>query len=52
LQNPNQFYGDNMQNLRTEKKRTYRKKKKEYQKGKINDLESNNRKLLEFCTEI
>jgi hypothetical protein len=44
LQNPSQINGDNMQNLRCETSRTFRKKKREYLKGKINELETNNRK--------
>jgi hypothetical protein len=43
LQNPNQINGDNLQNLRLETNRTFRNKKREYLKGKINDLETNNK---------
>jgi hypothetical protein len=43
LQNPNQINGDNLQNLRHETSRTFRNKKKEYLKGKINELETNNK---------
>jgi hypothetical protein len=31
--------GDNLQNLRHEASRTFRKKKRDYLKGKINELE-------------
>jgi hypothetical protein len=43
LQNPNQINGDNLQNLRRETSRRFRKKKREYLKGKINELETNNK---------
>jgi hypothetical protein len=43
LQNPSQINGDNLKNLRCETSRTFRKKKREYLKGKINELETNNR---------
>jgi hypothetical protein len=43
LQNPNQTNGDILQNLRRETSRTFRKKKREYLKGKICELESNNK---------
>jgi hypothetical protein len=35
--------GDNLQNLRCETSRTFRNKKREYLKGKINELETNNK---------
>jgi hypothetical protein len=44
LQNPSQISGDNLQNIRCEISRTFRNKKKEYLKGTINDLETNNKK--------
>jgi hypothetical protein len=43
LQNPSQINGGNLQNLRHETSRTFRKKKWEYLKGKINELETNNK---------
>jgi hypothetical protein len=43
LQNPSQLNGDNLQNLRCETSRTFRNKRKEYLKGKINELETNNK---------
>jgi hypothetical protein len=43
LQNPSQINGNNLQNLRCETSRTFRNKKREYLKGKINELETNNR---------
>jgi hypothetical protein len=42
LQNPSQINGDNLKNLRSETSRTFRNKKK-YLKGKINELEANNK---------
>jgi hypothetical protein len=52
LQNPNQISGDNLKNIRPETSRTFRNKKRECMKGKINELESNNKnKKLEICTE-
>jgi hypothetical protein len=47
-QNLSQINGDNLQNLRCETTRTFRNKKREYQKDKINELET---KILEICTE-
>jgi hypothetical protein len=43
LQNPNQISRDNLQNLRHETSRIFRNKKREYLKGKINELETNNK---------
>jgi hypothetical protein len=43
LQNPSQINGDNQKNLRRETSRTFRKKKMEYLKEKINKLETNNK---------
>jgi hypothetical protein len=43
LQNPSQIDGDNLQNLRHETSRTFRKKKREYLKYKINELATNNK---------
>jgi hypothetical protein len=43
LQNPNQINGDNLQNLRRETSRTFRKKEREYLIDKINELETNNK---------
>jgi hypothetical protein len=43
LQNPSQINGDSLQNLRHETSRTFRKKKREYLRGKINELETNNK---------
>jgi hypothetical protein len=43
LQNPSQINGDNLKNLRCETSRIFRKKKREYLKGKINVLETNNK---------
>jgi hypothetical protein len=43
LQNPNQISRDNLKNLRSETSRTFRNKKREYLKGKINEPETNNK---------
>jgi hypothetical protein len=43
LQNPSQINGDNLKNLRCETNRKFRNKKKEYLKGNINELETNNK---------
>jgi hypothetical protein len=43
LQNPSQIIGDKLQNLRHETSRTFRKKKREYLKDEINELETNNK---------
>jgi hypothetical protein len=44
LQNPSQINGDNLQHLSRETSRTFRDKTREYLKGKINELETNNNK--------
>jgi predicted metal-dependent hydrolase len=41
--NPSQMNGVNLKNLRSETIRTFRNKKREYLKGKINELETNNK---------
>jgi hypothetical protein len=43
LQNPSQINGNNLQNLRHETNRTFRNKKRKYLKGKISELETNNK---------
>jgi hypothetical protein len=43
LQNPTQINGDNPKNLRREISITFRNKKREYLKGKINDFQINNK---------
>jgi hypothetical protein len=43
LQNPNQINRENLQNLRHETSRIFRNKKREYLKGIINELETNNK---------
>jgi hypothetical protein len=43
LQNPNQTNTDNLQNVRHEASRIYRNKKMKHLKGKINELEANNK---------
>jgi hypothetical protein len=43
LQNPSQTSGDNLQNVRREINRIFGNKKREYLKGKINELETNNK---------
>jgi hypothetical protein len=43
LQNPSQINRHNLQNLRHETSRTFRHKKREYLRDKINELENNNK---------
>jgi hypothetical protein len=43
LQNPNRTNRDNLQNIRHETSRIFRNKKREHLKGKINELEANNK---------
>jgi hypothetical protein len=53
LQNPRQTNGDNLQNLRRETSRIFRNNKREYLKGKINELETNNKtNILEISAEV
>jgi hypothetical protein len=54
LQNTSQINGDNLQNLRCETNRTFRNKKREYMKGKINELETNNKNknIRDLCRGI
>jgi hypothetical protein len=47
LQNPSQTSGDNLNNVRHETGRTFRNKKREYLKEKINELETNRTKISE-----
>jgi hypothetical protein len=52
LQNPSHINGDNLQNLRRETSKIFRKKKMKYMKGKINELDTNNKnKNIRICTE-
>jgi hypothetical protein len=46
LQNPNQINGDDLQNLRCGASRTFRNKKREHLKDKINELETNNKNKI------
>jgi hypothetical protein len=43
FQIPSQINGDNLQNLRRGTSRTFRNKKREYLKDKVNELETNNK---------
>jgi hypothetical protein len=43
VENQSQINGDNLQNIRHETNRTFRNKKREYLKDRINELETNNR---------
>jgi hypothetical protein len=43
LKNPSQINGHNLKNVRRETNRIFRNKKREYLKGKINELETNNK---------
>jgi hypothetical protein len=42
LQNPKQINGDNLKNLRYGTRNIFRKRKREYLKGRFNKLETNN----------
>jgi hypothetical protein len=46
LQNSSQINGDNVRHLRRETSRIFRNKKREYLEGKINELETNNKKNI------
>jgi hypothetical protein len=52
LQNQNHINGDNLQNLRCETSRTFRNKKREYLKGKIDELETNNKNIRDLYRDI
>jgi hypothetical protein len=43
LQNPTEINGDNLKNVRRETSRHFRNKKREYLKGKINELETDSK---------
>jgi hypothetical protein len=43
LHNPSHISGDNLQNLRYETSRTFKNKKREYLKDKVNELETGNK---------
>jgi hypothetical protein len=43
LQDPSEINGDNLKNVRRETSRHFRNKKREYLKGKINELETNSK---------
>jgi hypothetical protein len=43
LQYPSQAYGDNMDNVRSEASRTFKTKKQEYLKKKLNELKTNSK---------
>jgi len=51
LQNPSQINRDKLQNLRRETSRIFKKKNREYLKGQIYDLGTNNEKVLDICIE-
>jgi hypothetical protein len=54
LQNPSQINLDDLQNLRHKNSRTFRNKKREYLKGKINELEHNdkNKNIRDLSRDI
>ena len=53
LQHPNQSNVDNLNNVRCEASRYFRDKKKEYLKGKIDELETNSKKRIsDTCKEV
>jgi hypothetical protein len=43
LQDPNEIYGDNLNNVRREASRHFRNKKREYLKDKIKELVTNSK---------
>jgi hypothetical protein len=51
---PNQINGDDLQNVRRETSRIFRNKKREYLKGKINQLETNtkHKNIRDLCRGI
>jgi len=49
LQFSNHSTVDNLNNVRREASRHFRNKKKEYLKAKIDELETNNKKITETC---
>jgi hypothetical protein len=49
LQNPKQNNGDNLKNLRHETSKIFRRRKREYLKGIINE-NNKNKKKLGICT--
>jgi hypothetical protein len=51
-QNPNQINGYNLKNLRRETSRTFRINKREYLKGKINEHETNIKKITDLYRGI
>jgi hypothetical protein len=51
LQDPNEINGDNLNNVRLEASRHFRNNKRDYLKGKINELETNRTRTSETCTE-
>jgi hypothetical protein len=54
LQDTSQVNGDNMDNVRRDPSRTFRAKKREYLKNKINELETNskNKNIRDLCRDI
>jgi hypothetical protein len=54
LQNPSQISGDDVQNLKHETSRTFRNKKREYMKGRINELgtSNENKNIRDLCRGI
>jgi hypothetical protein len=51
LQSPSQINGNNPQNVRWELSRIFRNKKRQYLKGKSNELETIKTKILQICKE-
>jgi hypothetical protein len=52
LQDPSVVNEDNLSNVRREASRHFRNKKREYLKGKINDLEPNKNKIRDLYRGI
>jgi hypothetical protein len=50
LQDPSEIHGDNLNNVRREAS-TFRNKKREYLKDKINELATNRKRTSETCIE-
>jgi hypothetical protein len=53
LQDPNEINEDNLNNVRCETSRHFRKEKKEYLKDKVNELAMNsrNKNIRDLCRE-
>jgi hypothetical protein len=52
LQDPSEINGDNLNNVRRETSRHFRNKKREYLKGKINELATNSKRMISWIKKI